>query len=97
MSRDDIEEPRQPRWLALHNVKQARSFANEIGYPILVRPSYVLSGAAMRVAHTDAELNEYLQAAASVSRAHAVVISQFIPNAKEIEFDAVAAGGDIKL
>ncbi len=88
---------KQPTWCAFSSIKQARAFAEEIGYPVLVRPSYVLSGAAMKVAHDDDDLTACLQAASAVSMEHPVVISQFIPNAKEIEFDAVAAGGDIKL
>ncbi|MHC5080069.1 MAG: carbamoyl-phosphate synthase (glutamine-hydrolyzing) large subunit [Planctomycetota bacterium] len=87
----------QPTWCAFNNIRQARAFAHEIGYPVLVRPSYVLSGAAMKVAYTDEELSAYLQAAAAISKEYPVVISQFIPNAKEIEFDAVAQDGEIKL
>jgi carbamoyl-phosphate synthase large subunit len=87
----------QPTWCAFHNTRQARAFAHEIGYPVLVRPSYVLSGAAMKVAYTDEELTSFLRAAAAVSRKYPVVISRFIPNAKEIEFDAVSQNGEIKL
>jgi len=87
----------QPAWSAFTNIEEARQFADEIGYPVLVRPSYVLSGAAMKVAHDESELEEYLRAAAQVSKEYAVVITKFIPNAKEIEFDGVAQNGQIKL
>jgi carbamoyl-phosphate synthase large subunit len=87
----------QPTWCAFHGIKQARAFANEMGYPVLVRPSYVLSGAAMKLAYNDEELSAFLRAAAAVSKEHPVVLSQFIPNAKEIEFDAVSQNGEIKL
>ncbi len=87
----------QPAWSAFTNIDEARTFAAEIGYPVLVRPSYVLSGAAMKVAYYEEELEEFLQAAAQVSKEHAVVITKFIPNAKEIEFDGVAQDGQIKL
>jgi len=87
----------QPRWCAFHSVGQAQEFAREIGFPVLVRPSYVLSGAAMRIAYNETELADTLRAAVAVSREHPVVVSRFIANAKEIEFDAVASRGEIKL
>ncbi|MCA8959589.1 MAG: carbamoyl-phosphate synthase (glutamine-hydrolyzing) large subunit [Planctomycetes bacterium] len=85
----------QPDWMEATSLDEARRFANDSGYPVLIRPSYVLSGAAMSVAHSDEELSEYLQAAAEVSREFPVVISKFIVNAKEIELDGVAQNGQI--
>ena len=72
-------------------------FVDEVGYPILVRPSYVLSGAAMNVCSNDEELERFLRMAAAVSKSHPVVVSEFIQQAKEIEMDAVAQDGEIKL
>lgn len=85
----------QPLWKELRTVDDALAFAEEVGYPVLVRPSYVLSGAAMAVATTDTELRTFLQRAADVSMEHPVVISKYLQNAKEIEFDAVARDGEI--
>ncbi|MDX2115920.1 MAG: carbamoyl-phosphate synthase (glutamine-hydrolyzing) large subunit [Planctomycetota bacterium] len=85
----------QPEWRELSTLEEARTFANKVGYPVLVRPSYVLSGAAMAVAGNDAELVRYLQRAALLSPEHPIVISKFLDNAKEIEFDAVAKDGEI--
>jgi len=85
----------QPEWKGLTNYEEARGFANRVGYPILVRPSYVLSGAAMNVAFTDADLETYLTRASKVSQEHPVVISKFMVNSKEIEIDAVAKNGEI--
>ena len=85
----------QPRWLELTSTDSAIKFANEVGYPVLVRPSYVLSGAAMNVAWTDEQLHAFLNEAATVSKEHPVVISDFIENAKEIEFDGVGKNGEI--
>lgn len=85
----------QPRWKELTDLKSAFSFCNEVGYPCLVRPSYVLSGAAMNVAHNDQDLEEYLNAASDVSKEHPVVISKFLTEAKEIDVDAVACDGEI--
>jgi len=73
----------------------ATSFASKVGYPVLVRPSYVLSGAAMNVASTDSELVSYLSQAVKLNEDHPVVISKFIVHAKEIEYDGVAQGGNI--
>lgn len=83
----------QPVWNELTSVEEAKAFANRVGYPVLVRPSYVLSGQAMSVASNDLELTHFLNKAASVSREHPVVLSKFIENAKEIEFDGVARDG----
>ncbi|XP_064626437.1 multifunctional protein CAD-like isoform X2 [Lineus longissimus] len=83
----------QPRWKELTDIETAKQFCNEVGYPCLIRPSYVLSGAAMNVAHSHHDLETYLSEAASVSKKHPVVISKFILNAKEIDVDAVAKEG----
>jgi len=91
----DQLEVDQPEWRELTSIDDARGFAQEVGYPVLIRPSYVLSGAAMSVAHSDAELAEYLAAAAEVSQEFPVVISKFILGAKEIEMDGVAKDGRI--
>ncbi len=85
----------QPGWSKLENLENAKIFANEIGYPILVRPSYVLSGAAMKVASGENQLEEYLKEATKVSREHPVVISKFILNAKEVEVDGVCDGENV--
>ncbi|MGK9476750.1 carbamoyl-phosphate synthase (glutamine-hydrolyzing) large subunit [Melioribacter sp. OK-6-Me] len=85
----------QPEWSALKTVGDALQFANKVGYPVLVRPSYVLSGAAMAIATDDVELTNFLQKAVDVSPEHPVVISKFLVNAKELEFDAVAQNGEI--
>ena len=85
----------QPEWSELTSHEEARRFAKETGYPALIRPSYVLSGAAMSVAHSDDELSEYLEAATEVSKDFPVVISKFIAGAKEIELDGVANGGHV--
>jgi carbamoyl-phosphate synthase large subunit len=85
----------QPEWRELTGLDSARSFAAEAGYPVLIRPSYVLSGAAMNVAWDDASLEKFLTLAADVSAEHPVVISKFVENSKEIEIDAVAKHGEI--
>jgi len=85
----------QPRWSELTSTQSAFDFANEVGYPVLVRPSYVLSGAAMNVAWTDEQLRACLEEAADVSQDHPVVISDFIEGACEIEMDGVAKDGEI--
>jgi carbamoyl-phosphate synthase large subunit len=85
----------QPEWSNLNTLKDALKFANQVGYPVLVRPSYVLSGAAMAIATDDFELTHFLQKAVDVSPEHPVVISKFLVNAKELEFDAVAQNGKI--
>ena len=87
----------QPRWRELTSMDAIQEFVDEVGYPILVRPSYVLSGAAMNVCSNDEELHRFLQLAANVSKSHPVVVSEFIQQAKEIEMDAVAQNGEIKL
>ena len=85
----------QPRWSALTSVDDIKKFVDEVGYPVLVRPSYVLSGAAMNVCHTDEQLRRCLELAAEVSQDYPVVVSQFMQETKEIEFDAVADHGEI--
>lgn len=85
----------QPAWQELTSLEDVRSFIRKVGYPVLVRPSYVLSGAAMNVCYDDDELEEFLQMAAKVSKEYPVVVSQFLQNTKEIEFDAVARNGEI--
>ncbi len=91
----DSIEVDQPPWKELTNVHEAKRFAKAVQYPVLVRPSYVLSGAAMNVARNARELDEYLKLAIDVSREHPVVITKFIENSKEIEIDAVAKDGKI--
>ncbi|RDW69846.1 carbamoyl-phosphate synthase [Coleophoma cylindrospora] len=83
----------QPTWKELTSFEEAKEFCNKVSYPVLVRPSYVLSGAAMNTVYSQADLESYLQQAAEVSREHPVVITKYIENAKEIEMDAVAKGG----
>jgi len=85
----------QPAWAELTSMDKAREFAATVGFPVLIRPSYVLSGAAMSVASNDAELEKYLNKAAMISADHPVVISKFIENAKEIEIDAVGHDGQL--
>ena len=85
----------QPAWRELTGLEEARNFAREVKYPVLVRPSYVLSGAAMRVATCDDDLDSCLEDVTTVSSDHPVVISKFITDAKEIEFDGVASSGSI--
>ncbi|MGV8964437.1 MAG: carbamoyl-phosphate synthase (glutamine-hydrolyzing) large subunit [Candidatus Saccharimonadaceae bacterium] len=85
----------QPRWKELTSLDDIQVFVEEVGYPVLVRPSYVLSGAAMNVCSNYEELKNFLQLAADVSQKYPVVVSEFVENAKEIEFDAVANKGEI--
>ncbi len=86
----------QPAWRELTSMDDIHKFIDEVGFPVLVRPSYVLSGAAMNVCSNPEELERFLRLAANVSKEHPVVVSQFIQNAKEIEMDAVAQNGEIK-
>ena len=85
----------QPEWSALTSMDDVSAFIEKVGFPVLVRPSYVLSGAAMNVCSNQEELERFLKLAANVSKQHPVVISQFIENAKEVEMDAVAQNGEI--
>lgn len=85
----------QPEWSELTSMKEIGKFIDKVGFPVLVRPSYVLSGAAMNVCSNQEELERFLQLAAEVSKEHPVVVSRFIENAKEVEMDAVAKDGEI--
>lgn len=85
----------QPEWRALTSMEDIHAFIDKVGFPVLVRPSYVLSGAAMNVCSNREELERFLQLAADVSKKHPVVVSQFIEHAKEVEMDAVAQNGEI--
>ncbi|MDO4194995.1 MAG: carbamoyl-phosphate synthase (glutamine-hydrolyzing) large subunit [Prevotellaceae bacterium] len=85
----------QPKWSALTSMEDVQKFIDEVGYPVLVRPSYVLSGAAMNVCYDDDELKRFLAAASEVSKEYPVVISQFMQETNEIEFDGVAQNGEI--
>ena len=85
----------QPAWKELTSIEEMEEFVNKVGYPVLVRPSYVLSGAAMNVCYNEEELREFLKMAADVSKEFPVVVSQFMIETKEIEFDAVAQNGEV--
>lgn len=85
----------QPKWSALTSMDDVKKFVDEVGYPVLVRPSYVLSGAAMNVCYDDDELQRFLAAASEVSKEYPVVISQFMTETNEIEFDGVAHNGEV--
>ena len=85
----------QPEWSALTSMEDINAFIAKVGFPVLVRPSYVLSGAAMNVCSNQEELERFLQLAANVSKKHPVVVSSFIEHAKEVEMDAVAKDGEI--
>ena len=85
----------QPAWKTLTDIEELKAFADKIGYPVLIRPSYVLSGSAMRVAFSESELENYLALATRVSPQHPVVISKFIRNAREVEVDGISDGKDV--
>jgi carbamoyl-phosphate synthase large subunit len=85
----------QPVWSKLENIQKAKEFTKNIGFPVLIRPSYVLSGAAMNVAYNEEQLEDFLGKAAMVSKEHPVVISKFITDAKEVEVDGVCDGEDV--
>jgi carbamoyl-phosphate synthase large subunit len=87
----------QPAWQEVTTLAKARAFARKVGYPVIIRPSYVLSGGAMNVASNEKELSFYVSEAASISPEHPVVVSQFISNSKEIEIDGVAENGQLKI
>ena len=83
----------QPRWEKSTSLSAAKAFCDRVAYPVLVRPSYVLSGAAMNIVYSENDLETYLNQAEDVSNEHPVVISKYIQGAKEIEMDAIAVGG----
>ena len=85
----------QPRWKELTTTEEIDGFIKEVGFPVLIRPSYVLSGAAMNVCYDYEQMHRFLAQAAKVSKEYPVVVSEFLQNAKEIEFDAVARNGEI--
>ena len=85
----------QPAWKEMSSLKDITAFIDKVGFPVLVRPSYVLSGAAMNVCSNKEELERFLKQAARVSKQHPVVVSQFIEHAKEVEMDAVARDGKV--
>lgn len=85
----------QPKWKELSSMDEIKLFVSKVGFPVLIRPSYVLSGAAMNVCYTEEDMEEFLKAAVKVSKEYPVVVSEFLQNAKEIEFDAVAKNGEI--
>lgn len=85
----------QPKWSALTSMEDVQEFVDKVGFPVLVRPSYVLSGAAMNVCYDEEELHRFLRLASEVSKDYPVVISQFMTETKEIEFDAVADHGEV--
>jgi len=85
----------QPRWKELSSMDEINEFVDAVGFPVLIRPSYVLSGAAMNVCHDKTDMETFLKMAAKVSKEHPVVVSEFIQDAKEIEFDAVAHNGEV--
>lgn len=85
----------QPRWKELSSYDEVDSFVDEVGFPVLIRPSYVLSGAAMNVCYDKEQMHHFLKMASKVSKEHPVVVSVFMQNAKELEFDAVAKNGEV--
>ncbi|MDR0230504.1 MAG: carbamoyl-phosphate synthase (glutamine-hydrolyzing) large subunit, partial [Dysgonamonadaceae bacterium] len=85
----------QPKWQELTSMSEINEFVEKVGFPVLIRPSYVLSGAAMNVCYTKEEMEEFLKLAAKVSKEYPVVVSEFLQNAKEVEFDAVAQNGEV--
>ena len=91
----DTIEVEQPRWLDAESVDAAKEFCNKVGYPCIIRPSYVLSGAAMNVANSPQDLERFLKAAKEVSSEFPVVVSKFIMDAKEIDVDAVCKDGKL--
>ena len=91
---DDLDID-QPKWKEVTTIEDVNEFINVVGYPVLIRPSYVLSGAAMNIVSNEAELDHFIKLAIKVSKDHPIVISEFIQNAKEIEIDAVADKGEI--
>ena len=93
----DVLDIDQPAWKELTTIKDAERFSEEVGFPVLIRPSYVLSGSAMNIAINQKDLRQFLKEAANVSKDHPVVVSKFIEGAREIEIDAVAQDGKLKI
>lgn len=93
----DSLDIKQPRWNSFADMKSALTFAHEVGYPVLIRPSYVLSGAAMNLCYSELDLKHFIQKATDINTKHPVIISKFIANAREIEFDGVAEKGVVKV
>lgn len=93
----DSLEIKQPAWNSFSNLESLLKFAEAVGYPVLIRPSYVLSGAAMNICYTKNELKHFIKKASDIGRAHPVTVSKFITNAREIEYDGVAEGGKVKV
>lgn len=91
----DSLEIEQPKWSKIESLEKSKQFANRIGYPVLIRPSYVLSGSAMSVAYDESQLEDYLRKATDVSLEHPVVISKFMLNAREVEIDGVCDGENV--
>ncbi|MHA1268835.1 MAG: carbamoyl-phosphate synthase (glutamine-hydrolyzing) large subunit [Candidatus Helarchaeota archaeon] len=91
----DLEKIGQPSWSSLSDLEKAKEFAKKVGYPVLIRPSYVLSGAAMRVAYSKEQLEEYLLLATDVSPEHPVVITKYMEDAREVEVDGISDGKDV--
>ena len=92
LDRIGVDQPRRREFASMDEIQ---AFVEEVGFPVLVRPSYVLSGAAMNVCSNQEELERFLKLAANVSKKHPVVVSQFIEHAKEVQMDAVAQKGEI--
>lgn len=93
---DDMNIP-QPRWNKFTTIKEAKKFTKEVGFPVLVRPSYVLSGSAMNICYNDVELEKYIEMATDIGKEHPVTVSKFMTQTKEIELDAVAQNGEIQV
>ncbi len=93
----DSLDIKQPAWNSFTDMDVAITFAKEVGYPVLIRPSYVLSGAAMNLCYNTQELKHFIKKAADINKNHPVTISKFITNAREIEFDGVAQNGELKV
>ena len=91
----DLLHIKQPRWQAFSNITEAKNFAIEVNYPVIVRPSYVLSGAAMKVVWSQEELKKYVNEATTLSPDHPVVISKFMLNSLEVDVDGVSDGKNI--
>jgi carbamoyl-phosphate synthase large subunit len=93
----DSLDIKQPAWNSFADMTNALSFAQEVGYPVLIRPSYVLSGAAMNLCYSEHDLKHFIQKATAINKKHPVMISKFISNAREIEFDGIAQNGEVKV